>query len=172
MVIELDTSLVDIRREASGDAPQISRVNELAFERTAEADVIIKLRQTCPNFISLVAVADEQIIGHILFTPAWLESPNLRVDGMGLAPLAVLPENQNRGVGGMLIQAGLMEIKNLGWPFVIVLGHPGYYPRFGFEPASRYGILCEYDGVPDEAFMILLFDQGAIPGGRCRSLPV
>ena len=82
---------------------------------------------------------------------------------MGLAPLAVLPDYQNRGIGGKLIRTGLSEIEQHGWPFVIVIGHPGYYPRFGFETASKYGIRCEYAAVPDEAFMIIVFDPGVLP---------
>jgi len=166
MNLDMDALLAEIRREAPGDTRQIRQVNELAFERTAEADVIERLRLTCPDFVSFVAVVDGQIVGHILFTPAWLESPLGRVDGMGLAPLAVLPDYQNRGIGGKLIQAGLAEIQALGWPFIIVLGHPGYYPRFGFETASKYRVRCEYDAVPDEAFMITFFDRNILsPAG-------
>jgi putative acetyltransferase len=166
MVLETDAILLEIRRETTGDVRQIRQINELAFERTTEADVIDRLRQTCPDFVSLVAIADGQIVGHILFTPAWLESPTGRVEGMGLAPLAVLPDYQNRGIGGKLIQAGLVQIQDIGCPFIIVLGHPGYYPRFGFERASKYGIRCEYDTVPEEAFMITIFDRDVLsPAG-------
>ena len=159
----MDLMQVEIRREAPGDVAQIRQVNELAFEGTAEANVIDRLRQICPDFISSVAVVDEQVVGHILFTPAWLETPDNQIAGMGLAPLAVLPDYQNQGIGGKLIRAGLSEIKAYGWPFVIVLGHPGYYPRFGFETAFKYGIRCEYPAVPEEAFMILIFDRGVLP---------
>jgi putative acetyltransferase len=163
MVSETDLVQVEIRRELPGDISQIHRTNELAFAGTAEADVIDRLRQTCPEFISLVAIAAEQVVGHILFTPAWLETPDNQIDGMGLAPLAVLPDYQNRGIGGKLIRAGLSEIEQLGWPFIIIIGHPGYYPRFGFETASKYGIRCEYAAVPDEAFMIIFIDPGVLP---------
>jgi putative acetyltransferase len=155
--------IVEIRREAPGDAAQIRHVNELAFEGTAEAVVIDRLRQTCTDFVSFVAVLDEQIVGYILFTPAWLETAHSTVAGMGLAPLAVLPGYQNQGIGGRLIQTGLLEIQRRGLSYVIVLGHPGYYPRFGFESASKYGIRCEYAGVPDEAFMIIVFDHAVLP---------
>ena len=161
--IELEVMILEIRREAYSDASQICRINQLAFGRATEADVIDRLRRNCPDFISSVAVVDDQIVGHCLFTPAWLEAPQGRVIGMGLAPVAVLPDYQNCGIGGKLIQTGLLEIQELGWPFVIVLGHPGYYPRFGFEIASKYGIRCEYNAVPDEAFMIVVFDQSVLP---------
>jgi putative acetyltransferase len=158
----MDSMRVEIRREVLGEALLVHQVNELAFGGSAEADIIDRLRQTCPDFISSVAVVDGRIVGHILFTPAWLESPHGQVNGMGLAPLAVLPEYQNQGVGGKLTQAGLLEMQEAGWPFVIVLGHPGYYPRFGFELAAKYSIRCEYNDVPEEAFMITVFDQNVL----------
>jgi putative acetyltransferase len=83
---------------------------------------------------------------------------------LGLAPIAVLPDLQRQGIGKALIEAGIDKIRASGEPFVIVLGHPGYYPRFGFIPASRFWIRCEYDGVPDEAFMILVLKDGVLAG--------
>jgi putative acetyltransferase len=83
---------------------------------------------------------------------------------LGLAPIAVFPGFQRQGIGKALIEAGIDKIRAYGEPFVIVLGHPGYYPRFGFIPASRFGIRCEYDGAPDEAFMILMLDEKAMAG--------
>ena len=163
MVIEMDLKKVEIRRESPGEALQVRLVNESAFGGAAEAEVIDRLRETCSEFVSLVAVLDDRIIGHILFTPAVLVSNQRRVAGMGLAPLAVLPEYQNRGIGGELVRAGLLEMQTCACPFVIVLGHPGYYPRFGFEIASKYGIRSEYEGVPDEAFMIIVFNQAVLP---------
>lgn len=78
--------------------------------------------------------------------------------------MAVLPEFQRQGIGSKLVKAGLDVIEKAKFPFVIVLGHPTYYPRFGFVPTSRYGIASEYENVPDEAFMILVFDQTALKG--------
>jgi putative acetyltransferase len=81
------------------------------------------------------------------------------VIGAGLAPLAVVPEYQGQGIGSALVAAGLEEMRQAGQPFVVLVGHPGYYPRFGFVRASQYGIRPEYDEVPDEAFMIIVFDE-------------
>ena len=83
--------------------------------------------------------------------------------------MAVLPERQRQGIGSELVETGLAELRERDCPFVIVLGHPEYYPRFGFEPASRHGIKCEWE-VPDEAFMILVLDEVRMPeaGGRAR----
>jgi putative acetyltransferase len=78
---------------------------------------------------------------------------------MGLAPMAVLPEFQRQGVGSGLVQAGIEILRESKCPFIIVLGHPEYYPRFGFEPASRYRIRSQWEGVPDPAFMILWLDK-------------
>ena len=169
----MDLINMEIRREAPGEASKVRNVNKLAFEGSAEAKVIDRLRQTCPDYVSYVAVVDGRIVGHILFTPAWLESPHGRVYGMGLAPLAVLPEYQNLGIGGKLIRVGLSEMHKAGWPFVIVLGHPGYYPRFGFEIAAKYCIRCEYTDVPQEAFTITVYDQSLLPpdGAIAHYLP-
>jgi putative acetyltransferase len=103
-------------------------------------------------------------VGHILFSPVTLEGPKSTLKGMGLAPMAVLPEYQGRGIGSRLVREGLRRLKRASIPFVIVLGHPGYYPRFGFSPASRYGIHCQWPDVPDPAFMILVFDEPALIG--------
>jgi putative acetyltransferase len=156
--------MVTIRRERPGDEEQIRLVNTRAFGQTAEADIVDTLRRTCPEGISLVAVSDGNAVGHILFTPAVIEAKGKNILGMGLAPMSVLPELQRRGIGSELARAGIEEMRRAAQPFVIVLGHPRYYPRFGFVPASRYGISSEYDGVPDEAFMILVLDESALAG--------
>ena len=77
---------------------------------------------------------------------------------LALAPMAVLPEHQREGIGSKLIEAGTQKLKEAGYPFIIVLGHANFYPRFGFKPASGFGIECEWD-VPDDVFMLLVLDQ-------------
>lgn len=120
--------------------------------------------------MSLIAVSNEKIIGHILFSPAVIESAGNKIKGMGLGPMAVLPELQGHGIGSQLVKVGVKKVRQAGGAFIIVLGHPGYYPRFGFERALIYGIKCEWAGVPDEAFLILWLDRSAIPraGGLAR----
>jgi putative acetyltransferase len=117
----------------------------------------------CDRFISLVAELEGSVIGQILFTPVTLAADDgCTLMGMGLAPLAVLPSYQNKGVGTSLVKAGLDQMQAEGTPFVVVLGHPDYYPRFGFETAARFGLRCAYPNVPEEAFMVRVFDQEAL----------
>ena len=156
--------MITIRKEQRGDEEQIRLVNTCAFGQPAEADVVDTLRKACPEGISLVAVCEDKIVGHILFTPAVIEAKEKEIGGMGLAPMSVQPEFQRQGIGAKLVQAGLDEMRKAQQPFVIVLGHPEYYPRFGFARASRYGIVSQYDNVPDEAFMILVLDRVALKG--------
>jgi putative acetyltransferase len=124
----------------------------------------------CDRLLSLVAVLDKRIVGHILFSPVVLESEGREHNGMGLGPMAVLPSLQKQGIGFRLVEEGLARMRRAGCPFVVVLGHHEYYPRFGFERASKYGVRCQWDGVPDEVFMILVDEEGAIPaeGGVIR----
>lgn len=81
---------------------------------------------------------------------------------MGLASMAVLPSRQREGIGSNLVKQGLKVLRDRFCPFVIVLGNPDYYPRFGFELASKYSITSQWEDVPDEAFMILIFDEVAM----------
>jgi putative acetyltransferase len=148
-----------IRDEQPGDAPAIRSLLEAAFPSAAEADLVDRLRVSAPGQLSLVAADASQIVGHILFTPVVVESGARRIEGRGLAPMAVLPQHQRTGVGSELIRAGLDRLHRIGCPFVVVVGHPEYYPRFGFVPGSRHGVRCQWDHVPDEAFMILVLDS-------------
>jgi len=160
--------MVQIRREGSGDEEAVRRINQRAFGTDEEANVVDRLRRTCNEYLAFVATEDEAIVGHILFTPATLDASS--IVGMGLAPMAVDPGRQNAGVGTLLVQHGLEYLRVSGCPFVIVLGHPEYYPRFGFELASAYGLTCQWEGLPDEAFMIKVFEPDGFPeaGGTAR----
>ena len=152
--------MIVIREETPEDIADIHRINEAAFEAPEEAKIVDTLRENCPNILSLVAEENTAVVGHILFSPVAEQS----VDGMGLAPMAVTPEKQCQGIGSMLVHEGLNILKNRGCPYVIVLGHPEFYPRFGFEPASKHGLRSQWDGVPDEAFMIIVWDQETVEG--------
>ena len=155
--------MVTIRAERPEDASRIRHVNELAFGQPAEADLVDKLRHACADALSLVA-DDGVIVGHILFTPVVVEGSGRRVVGMGLAPMAVLPARQRQGIGSKLVNAGLEILRHRGCPFVVVVGHPEYYPRFGFEPASMQGLESEWEGIPDAAFMVKVLNANACAG--------
>ncbi len=160
--------MIEIRKEEPADQDAVRRINEIAFEQGPEAAIVDRLRKSCKEYCSFVAVNQDAVVGHILFTPVTIDGSE--VTGMGLAPMAVLPSYQNQGIGSLLVQHGLQHLQQLGSPFVIVLGHPEYYPRFGFEPASHYRLKCQWKGVPDEAFMVLVFDRDVLPreGGIAR----
>jgi putative acetyltransferase len=152
-----------IRLENSEDINDIHVLNELAFGQPQEANIVDKLRNNCEGLLSLVAIENEKIVGHILFSPAVIEGQHGIIKGMGLAPMAVLPEMQRQGIGTQLVKTGIENLKKTQCPFIVVLGHPEYYPRFGFERASLYGIKCQWEGIPDEVFMILWLDKSATP---------
>jgi len=155
--------MIEIRTERPQDAATVREVLLQAFGRPQEADVVDALRLERADMLSLVAVVEGHVVGHILFSPAALESKDHTVEGMGLAPLAVVPEHQKKDIGAALVRAGLAQLEKTPCPFVIVLGHPDYYRRFDFEPASRYGIGSEWD-VPEDAFMIRMLDEAAMQG--------
>jgi putative acetyltransferase len=135
-------------------------VCQAAFPTAAEADLVDALRLQASPIVSLVVEDTEQIIGQILFSPVTLPGyPQLKI--MGLAPMAVLPSRQLQGIGTMLVTEGLLACEALGIGAVVVLGHPGYYPRFGFTPAASFDIGCQWE-VPAEAFMALELEPGCL----------
>jgi putative acetyltransferase len=152
-----------IRPETAEDHAAVRRVNESAFGCATEADLVEALRACAHPYISLVAVLDGQLVGHIFFSPVSIVSEASTFTAMGLAPMAVLPEYQKQGIGGQLVWEGLRECQRLGHDIVVVVGHADYYPRFGFVPAKSKGLRCEYD-VPDEVFMVAELTPGALAG--------
>lgn len=160
--------MITIRKEEPQDRDAVHHLNLAAFDNGPEAALVDKLRTSCKNYLAFVAVEDGAVVGQILFTPATVDRSN--EVGMGLAPMAVLPSHQRKGIGSQLVRSGLEHLRQSGCPFVIVLGHPEYYPRFGFEIASKYRLHCQWEGVPDEAFMVAVTDVNSLPkaGGVAR----
>ena len=144
---------MQIRLEQDNDHREVHALNVRAFDSPAEADLVDRLRREADSFVSLVAEDESQVVGHIMLTPVVLSNhPHLRL--MGLAPMAVEATHRGRGIGSALVRAGLERCAHMGIGAVVVLGHPGYYPRFGFRTARDYGIGCTYDA-PPEAFMVV-----------------
>jgi putative acetyltransferase len=152
----------DPARVRPDDVPAVRLVNEAAFGRAAEADLVDALRDRGTATLSLVAVLQDRVVGHILFSPVTIESGGEVTASLGLGPMAVLPSNQRQGIGCLLVRTGIEDCRRAGHGAVVVLGHPEYYPRFGFVPASRLGLAWEHPA-PDEAFMALELRDGAVP---------
>jgi putative acetyltransferase len=155
--------VIAVRFEQPGDEPGVRETNELAFDSLLEARLVDALRGS-DGYLSLVATSDQRVVGHILFTPVTIDPPAARRIA-GLAPMAVRPEHQRSGIGSQLIRAGLEECRRSGYSAVVVLGHPEYYPRFGFLPAHTFGLTCEFPS-PPEAFMALELEPGTLGGIR------
>jgi putative acetyltransferase len=152
-----------IRSEETNDIRQVREIVWTAFPTDAESKLVDALRENGKAVISLVAVEDgDQALGHILFSPVSSTPPG-EAKGIGLAPVAVHPDVQSRGIDSGLIQEGLRLGKELMYDYCVVLGDPKYYGRFGFEKASQFGLQNEY-GVDDE-FMVMRFTQHKILPG-------
>jgi putative acetyltransferase len=157
-------TVTSIRPESRTDHPAIYAVNATAFETAAEATLVRGLRDAGVNpFISLVAESEQRIVGHILFTPVQVVGARTW-SAIALGPMAVLPNFQRQGIGSGLVRAGLDACRTAGHDVIFVLGHPDYYPRFGFQRMSEFGLTCEFKA-PDDVLMVAELTPGAI-GGR------
>ncbi len=156
--------MINIRAQKTAeDIAAIHAVNTEAFDRHGETAAFDEFRESRNDIVSLVATEDERILGHVLFSPVTLQRANGPASGMGLGQLAVLPEYQRRGIGQLLTRQGLQQVRKTDCPFVIVVGHASYYPRFGFEPGTNHGIRCQWQGIPDDSFMVLFLDDKQRP---------
>jgi len=157
--------MIKIQPEKREYDTAIHEINVLAFGREDEARLVENLRKS-PDFIpelSLVAVKDKMVVGHILFSRIAIQTKTGSLSPMSLAPMAVHPEFQKQGIGSKLVRQGLERCRNLGYKVVIVVGHPNYYPRFGFTSARAKGLEAPFL-VPDEAFMVIEIAPGALNG--------
>jgi predicted N-acetyltransferase YhbS len=152
-----------IRPESPEDFTAVSDVVRRAFDQDAEARLVAMIRLTDGYIpaLSLVAERDERVVGHIMFSRIHIRTTSGERAALALAPMAVDPDVQRQGIGSSLVQTGLAVARQLGELRVIVLGHPEYYPRFGFQPADRWGVQPPVDW-PREAFMALELAPGAL----------
>lgn len=150
---------MEIREETGADIEAIRRVNRRAFAQDQEGNIVDALRSNGAALLSLVAIVDGELVGHIMYSPAVVGETT----GAALGPMAVLPEFQRQGIGSRVVEAGNQKLKDMGYPFIIVVGHAEFYPRFGFTPASKHNIRCEWD-LPDEVFMMAVLDPLKMQG--------
>jgi len=147
--------LIEIREERADDVAAVRNMNRRAFGQDQESNIVDALRANGAALLSLVATLDDRVVGHIMYSPLTIGG---NVTGAALGPMAVLPEHQRQGIGSKLVKVGNQKLKDAGYPFIIVVGHADYYPRFGFKRANEHGITCEWD-LPDDVFMLLVLDQ-------------
>ncbi|HEX5368742.1 MAG TPA: N-acetyltransferase [Dehalococcoidia bacterium] len=153
--------MLRIRHETASDHEVISRVVTLAFGRENVAHLVNALRDAGIARLSLVAEDDGQIVGHVMFTSMTIESETATHPAICLSPLGVVPTHQRRGVGARLLESGLAELRDAGHGAVFLLGHPSYYPRFGFRPAREFSVHYQDDR---DAFMAIELYAGALEG--------
>jgi len=155
--------MLTIHPENPGDIEAIDRINRQAFRGDDEARLVEALRTAEAMILSLVAELDGAYVGHILFSPATVVDGGKSTPVVALAPMAVLPQHQRGGIGSKLVVEGLQLLRLMGHRAVAVLGHPEYYPRFGFGPSLNYGITCHYPAGP-EYFMMLELREHTLDG--------
>jgi putative acetyltransferase len=156
--------VIEISEEHPDDLPAIREVNRRAFEQDLEANIVDALRANGAALLSLVGKVNGRVAGHIMYSPITVNG----VEGAALGPMGVLPEYQRQGIGSALVEAGSRRLRESGCPFVIVLGHADFYPKFGFVPASTRSITCEWD-VQDDVFMVLVLDESKMDRARGRA---
>jgi putative acetyltransferase len=155
-----------IRAERPGDKPAVYAVLASAFPTEQEASLVDRLRENGRLIVSLVAAIEGELVGHVAFSPVTIDHPGEILVGAGLAPLAVHPKWQRRGIGARLVRRGLADCKQAGIGFVVVLGEPDYYQRFGFDKASLRKVTNLY-GV-DEPFLLIELRRDSVrPGIAC-----
>ena len=157
---------VRVRSAGLEDMAQLHRIHSELFGRSNEADLAVALLRAGKAVVSLGAVLDDLLIGHVLFSPVTVSSRDVKLDALGLAPVAVLPSYHGIGIGSRLVREGLDACRSAGYDAVVVLGDPKYYSRFGFVKASSFGLSNEY-GVDDE-FMLLALKLGV--ADRCHGI--
>ena len=148
----------------------VAAFSKSEFGHNGEAELVESIRSQCDSVISLVATEYSTVVGHILFSPAVIHSGSSVINGMGLAPMSVLPSHQGSGIGSMLVKEGLRRVGETVSMFTIVAGHPNYYPKFGFRPAREFSVTHGFEGMPqDILFVHWARKTTALTGGNGRA---
>ncbi|MDU5110211.1 MAG: N-acetyltransferase [Clostridium sp.] len=162
--------MLTIREEEIKDYNEVKKVVEESFKTAEFSDKdehnLVRRLRNSNEFIkelSLIAEEENEILGYVLLTKALIKGESTSYETLALAPLAVLPKHQKSGIGKNLMNKAIERAKELGYKSIVVLGHENYYPKFGFEKASKYGVKAPFE-VPDEAFMILELLPGGLNG--------
>lgn len=159
----MEIEMLSIQEETPKDINKIYEINKRAFGEEIEAKIVDALRENDELILSLVAKVDNLAIGHIAFSEVKINSGETTHKAIGLGPMAILPEYQRKGYGTKLVEQGLKIISKRDYEIVVVLGHPDFYPKFGFVPSKTYGIQCEFE-CPPEAFMVKELKPDALKG--------
>lgn len=155
--------MIDVRGERESDGASIFEIEAAAFERRNEANLVEALRRSADPYLALVAEERGRIVGHIVFSPVEIESSSAMPRVAGLAPVAVAPAHQGRGIGSALVRAGLERCREVGWRAVFLIGAPAYYGRFGFLLAAPGGFTYG-DPLVDSVLQALELEPGALSG--------
>lgn len=159
--------MLEFRREQDSDKNEVFRINQDAFQRNDEAELVDKLRknnQFNPS-LSFVALMDNKLVGYLLFTPIKINysSNSKSISSLALAPVSILTEYQKQGIGSQLIEYGINQLRSQGFSSIIVLGHEHFYPKFGFVPAKQYHIRASFPLTNENCFMALELEPHAFP---------
>ncbi len=161
----IHNQLYHIRSENSQDYEGVYQLYCQIFRRNSEAELVNHLRKNNEIFCALVAIIEDTIIGHILFSPVRIASSPDGLKSLGLAPLGVLPLYQKQGIGSALVSQGLKDCEQQQQDLIVVLGYPDFYQRFGFKTALQSNLGLPYS-VPEEAFMVKELTTGILT--RCQ----
>lgn len=161
-----------IRHEKSGDQSTIRSILIEVFGQASEADLVVRIEKRNAHILSLVAVIDEKVVGHILFTPITVNVGGEVPRGVALGPLSVSPSHHGKGIGSALSKQGLDICREMGYEIAIVYGHPSYYPKFGFKLMAE----CDFSvlrDIPKEKCLIAELKEGILKGkqGTVQYLP-
>ena len=165
-----DTKILIRKQNHTTDLEAICAINKAAFTDHGNNSAFDQFRAERKDIISLVAHANGETIGHILFSPVTMTTAAGPAHGMGLGQLAITPGWQNKGIGTRLAETGLTQLREQNCPFIIVIGHATYYPRFGFAQGQLHGVKCQWDSVPDESFMVLYPDEDQVQKKQLRGV--